>query len=70
ASGNLHSLYRKGVVIFIVFVCIHVFINFEFFNNNYSNALGMINQVADGGHNDASYALAIISIFKDGEFMI
>ncbi|KAG5598879.1 hypothetical protein H5410_030249 [Solanum commersonii] len=33
------------------------------------NALGMINQATDGGHIGASYALAIISIFKGGESM-
>ncbi|KAH0743223.1 hypothetical protein KY290_031216 [Solanum tuberosum] len=53
ALGNLEALYRKGV--------------FDFFNHNDPNALGMINQAADGGHIGASYVLAIISIFKGGE---
>ncbi|KAG5630095.1 hypothetical protein H5410_001812 [Solanum commersonii] len=55
ASGNLEALYRKGV--------------FYYFNHSDPNALGMINQATDGGHIGASYTLAIISIFKDGESM-
>ncbi|KAG5590076.1 hypothetical protein H5410_040590 [Solanum commersonii] len=42
----------------------YVYQKFESFNNNDSNALEMINQTANGGHIGASYALAIISIFK------
>ncbi|KAG5597288.1 hypothetical protein H5410_038520 [Solanum commersonii] len=42
---------------------------FDFFNRNDPTALGMINQVADGGHIGASYVLAIISIFNGGESM-
>ncbi|KAG5630426.1 hypothetical protein H5410_002143 [Solanum commersonii] len=55
ASGNLEVLYRKGV--------------FDFFKYNDPNALKMINQETDGGHIGASYALAIISIFKGYESM-
>ncbi|KAG5595428.1 hypothetical protein H5410_036660 [Solanum commersonii] len=61
ALGNLEALYRKGMVIFNVF-CILIF-----FNHNDPNALGMINQAADGGHIGASYVLAIILIFKGGD---
>ncbi|KAG5621003.1 hypothetical protein H5410_006221 [Solanum commersonii] len=55
ASGNLEALYIKDV--------------FDFFNLNDPTALGMISQVADGGHIGASYVLAIISIFSGGESM-
>ncbi|KAG5615589.1 hypothetical protein H5410_015413 [Solanum commersonii] len=55
ASGNFEALYRKGVV--------------DYFHHSNPNALEMLNQAADRGDIGASYALAIISIFKGGESM-
>ncbi|KAG5601404.1 hypothetical protein H5410_032774 [Solanum commersonii] len=55
ASKNLEALYRKNV--------------YDFFNRSDSNELGILSQAADSGHIDASYVLAIISIFNGGESM-
>ncbi|KAG5631474.1 hypothetical protein H5410_003191 [Solanum commersonii] len=55
ASRNLEALYRKGVV--------------DYFHHSDPNGLEMLNQEADRGDIGASYVLAIISIFKGGEFM-
>ncbi|KAG5577475.1 hypothetical protein H5410_057609 [Solanum commersonii] len=58
--GNEPSVYQKVTLVGFPYF------RRPFFNNNDSNALGMINQAADGGHIGASYALAIIIIFKGG----